>query len=138
MSDLPQVLDELLIAQVPFDGKSLAAGAVAQARSLSKEIPYNLALAATFDLLVAAKFYGNVKPENWLWCEWCGLDLYPVLNACPACVADKRFVHFVGHKPGSGTIGPATASALREILVAHYAFEKKTEIEIRQGVEPVD
>jgi|GEM_PF-2874906 len=53
MSDLPQVLDELLIAQVPFDGKSLAAVAVAQARTLSKGVPYNLALAATFDLLVA-------------------------------------------------------------------------------------
>lgn len=136
---LPDVLHPYLESETKAGSSALAKIAVEQAHKIgSNGVRLDLALAATFDLLVAAKLYQNVKPEDWLWCEAHDFDVYPMLNACPLCIFENQFVFHEGNKPGSGNIGPATAGALRELLAAHYALTKQTGIRIFNGSEPVD
>jgi hypothetical protein len=136
---LPDELSPYLESETKAGSSALATVAVAQAHKIGRSgVRLDLALAATFDLLVAAKFYQDVKPENWLWCEAHGYDVYPVLNACPLCIFENQFVFHEGNKPGSGNIGPAMAGALRELIAAHYALTKQTGIRIFTGSEPVD
>jgi hypothetical protein len=98
----------------------------------------DLALAASFDLLVTSKYFKYVVPENWLWCEHSKYDYYPILNACPSCILEKRFVFHEGKKPGSGQIGPATAEAFREILAAYFHLTSGDSIQVYNGSEPID
>jgi hypothetical protein len=98
----------------------------------------DLALAASFDLLVTSKYFKYVVPENWLWCEHSKYDFYPILNACPACILENRFVFHQGNKPGSGQIGPATAEAFREILAAYFHLTSGDSIQVYNGSEPID
>lgn len=136
---LPAPLQDYVIAAVPPRPGSLAAAIVTQAHGLARDgVPLGISLAAGFDLLVAAKYYDYVQPENWLWCQHSALDLYPFLNACPTCVLEGRFVHHAGNKPQSGHIGPATAEALREMLVEYYHRRGSHEVSVCQGREPVD
>lgn len=136
--NLPDSLKDYLQQETAFVPGSLAAVAVEIVHKHQNRIPLGLGLAACFDLVVASKFYRDVKPENWLWCESCGMDFYPLLNACPSCVLDGKPVHHDGNKPGSGTIGPATSAALREILVSHYYLSGRKEMMVFNGTEPVD
>lgn len=99
---------------------------------------HGLALAAAFDFLVAAKLFKGVALDNWLWCEHAGKDFYPILNVCPACIYRGEFVHHRGNKPESGSIGPATASALRELLTEYFEMSGRDHLSVYSGREPVD
>jgi hypothetical protein len=67
---LPDELSPYLESETKAGASALAKIAVEQAHKIRRSgVRLDLALAATFDLLVAAKFYQEVKPENWLWCE---------------------------------------------------------------------
>ena len=101
-------------------------------------VPLSQRLAASFDLLVASKFYQYTRPEEWLWCGHSGRDFYPTLNVCPNCVLDNRFVHTNGHKPGSGQIGPTTALAFREIIAAYFDLTGKASCIVCNASEPID
>lgn len=136
---LPTELKKYVLSPVANGGASLARallGCVRQRKDAAGG--YGLRLAAAFDLLVAAKYYDYVKPENWLWCQCSQLDFYPFLNTCPFCCLQNVFVHHPGNKLGSGTIGPVTAEALRELLVEHFAASRSKEVTVHRGREPVD
>ena len=96
------------------------------------------ALACAFDLLVAARFHNEIRPENWLWCPECGRDYYPVLNACPQCCLVEKFIHFGGNKPGSGIIGPVTSASLQDLLAALFLARGDTHKEVHVCCEPAD
>ncbi|MEI7900820.1 MAG: hypothetical protein WCK89_11245 [bacterium] len=135
---LPEELQKYFNQETVFSGTTLAAVALSHARKRVDPARRNLALAAIFDLVVAAKFYRAVKPENWLWCEHAGYDFYPVLNACPYCILDNRLVQHDGNKPSSGVIGPATSQAIREVFVSHYHLSGNKKVSIFCGAEPAD
>lgn len=107
-------------------------------RESESDLPLSIRLAAAFDLIVASKFYQYVQPENWLWCGNSEMDFYPVLNACPSCVLNRRFVHTKGHKPGSGQIGPTTAVAFREMIAAYFDLTGKANCFVCNASEPID
>ncbi len=139
MPSIPVSIAEYVLDPVPAQAGSLAAIVVEQARDLARQgVPLGPTLAAGFDMLVSAKYYDHVVPENWLWCQNAHLDIYPFLNACPVCALNNRFVHHEGNKPSSGTIGPATAEALREILVEYFQLGERHHLTVHQGTEPVD
>ena len=138
MKRLPTELQKYFKDETIFSQETLASVALMHVNknvSLSKR---PLALAAVFDLIVASKFYRAVKPENWLWCEHGGSDFYPILNACPYCILEKRLVQHAGNKPSSGVIGPATSQAIREVLVAYYHLSGNKDLSIFCGAEPAD
>jgi len=138
MTTLPAAVLQYTGAEELSVPGSLAARLVERSHALAGSgMPLGVALAASFDLLVAARFYEQTKPENWLWCERSNLDIYPFLNACPACVLEHRFVHHDGNKPESGAIGPITAGVLRRVLVEHYRLTGKA-VRVATGREPVD
>lgn len=135
----PETLAEYVLDPIARRAGSLAAVVVEQGiAQAAKGNPLGAALGAGFDLVVAAKYYDYVQPENWLWCQHCGLDIYPFLNACPVCTFENRYVHHEGNKPPSGSIGPVTAEALREVLVEYFAQTGKMHLDVRRGREPVD
>jgi len=139
MDTLPLFLREKIHEHTKPDSNPLAYVLVSQALSdTSSDIPLAQRLAASFDLIVASKFYQYVEPEEWLWCAQAEKDFYPILNACPSCVIESSFVHTEGHKPGSGQIGPATASAFREIVAAYFELTGKTSCRVCDASEPID
>lgn len=142
---LPPLVSSIVRERTSPGSNSLAALLVAQslAYATAKGLPPDLALAASFDLLVAAKYYGAVRTENWLWCEKANRFFYPFLNACPYCasrtdLAARRFIHHHGNKPQSGSIGPATADAFREILSAYFEVKQAAHVAVFLCSEPVD
>jgi len=139
MAKLPAFLAQKIHERTEPDAKPLAYRMVREALNADMPgIPLAERLAASFDLVVASKFYQYVQPEEWLWCGHSEKDFYPVLNACPACVLDDRFVHTLGHKPGSGQIGPTTALALREMVAAYFDLTGKSSCSVCDASEPVD
>lgn len=72
-----------------------------------------LALAAAYDLLVAAEYYAAVSEHGWLTCHQPANGMfYPYTNVCPACVLDGQFIYHKANKPKSGVIGTTTARLL--------------------------
>jgi hypothetical protein len=139
MKSLPQFLSEKIGEKTPSDANPLATILVKIALNDRKSgVPLSERLAASFDLLVASKFYQYVVPEGWLWCGHSNKDFYPFLNACPSCVLDSRFVHHEGHKPGSGQIGPTTALAFREIVASYFSLTGKKNCIVCNASEPID
>jgi len=139
MDTLPDFLREKIHERTPPDINPLAHVLVSQAlQDEASGILLAERLAASFDLVVASKFYKYVEPEGWLWCSHAERDYYPILNVCPHCVLENRFVHSEGHKPGSGQIGPATASAFREIVAAYFDLTGKTACYVCDASEPID
>ncbi|MEI8078430.1 MAG: hypothetical protein WCH61_02225 [bacterium] len=139
MQNFPEILTPYLQSETVFVKGSVAAVALAKAKLLvENELPIGLILAACFDLVVASKFYRFTKPENWLWCKHGDFDIYPILNACPLCVLQNHFIKHNGNKPSSGSIGPSTSQALREILVAYYHLSGKGFLRVFNGSEPAD
>ncbi|MDD4018497.1 MAG: hypothetical protein PHV28_11195 [Kiritimatiellae bacterium] len=136
--ELPETLSSYFSQETHYSEKTLAAVALSYVREHTDPVDHPLALAAIFDLVVASKFYRDVKPENWLWCEHGGHDFYPILNTCPFCILENRLVQHAGNKPSSGVIGPATSQAIREVFAAHYHFAGSKNISIFCGVEPAD
>ncbi len=136
---LPKTLAPKIGEATAPDQNPLAMALVGMAlRETSPEIPLSLRLAASFDLVVASKFYQYVKPEAWLWCGHAERDFYTYLNACPACTLQGRFVHQPGHKPGSGQIGPTTALAFREVVSAYFHQTGKNDCRVHNASEPID
>ena len=138
MSSLPAFLSKKVIQVTKPSQNPLASFLVRLALDRSKSsLPLSTKLAASFDLVVASKFYQYVKPEGWLWCKDAGKDYYPFLNACPYCVYNDTFVHFDGHKPPSGQIGPVTALAFRELLASYFDATGKS-CSVYNASEPID
>ncbi|MBZ0309216.1 MAG: hypothetical protein K8I82_24335 [Anaerolineae bacterium] len=95
-------------------------------------------LAAAFDLLIAAEYYGNVTHTGWLYCPSPEpLLLYPYTNTCPRCVLERRFEYHKANKPKSGSIG-ATTSRFLCLFTRELFIRKGLTIEIFRGTEPID
>lgn len=98
------------------------------------------ALAAGFDLLLAAQYYASVAHTGW---HYCGEPLdhpyrfYPYTNTCPRCVLKGQFVHLTANKPSSGAIGSISRRLLLLYLQA-LLRRMERQVEIRIGTEPVD
>lgn len=98
----------------------------------------NIALAAAFDLLVAAEYYGAVDKKGWLYCTATRpLLLYPYTNTCPSCLLNQRFSYHPANKPRSGMIGNSTARLLSKFMAVLLNSSGKN-IEVLRGREPVD
>jgi hypothetical protein len=139
MKTLPNFLRDKIGEITPGDANPLATILVKIAiEDRNSGVPLSERLAASFDLIVASKFYQYVAPEGWLWCGHSNLDYYAFLNACPFCILQNRFVHHSGHKPGSGQIGPTTALAFREIVAAYFSLTGKTYCSVCEASEPID
>ena len=139
MDTLPRFLRDKIRDHTIAKANPLAYTLVHHALTVkSADIPLSKRLAAAFDLIVASKFYQHVKPEEWLWCGHSNRDFYSILNVCPSCVLQNKFVHTIGHKPGSGQIGPSTALAFREILAAYFDLTGKKECHVFSAREPID
>ena len=139
METLPDFLKERIRERTQADSNPFAYALVEQALGAGvRGTNLSERLAAAFDLIVASKFYSYVAPEDWFWCGHADRDFYPILNACPFCVLQGRYVHHIGHKPGSGQIGPATAEAFREIIAAYFALTGKSSCHVCDASEPID
>ena len=139
MKTHPKFLRDKIGEKTPSDANPLATVLVDIAlRDACSGVPLPERLAASFDLIVASKFYQYVVPEGWLWCGHSNKDYYAFLNACPFCILQNRFVHHDGHKPGSGQIGPTTALAFREIVAAYFALTGKDNCCVCDASEPID
>ena len=87
MNKLPKFLRDKIGDQTPPDANPLATVLVKIAlKDKRSGVPLSERLAASFDLIVASKFYQYVAPESWLWCGHSNLDFYAFLNACPSCI----------------------------------------------------
>ncbi len=138
---LPDDFRSLCSHQVVPDEHGLPIQLVREALTAARDDPgSNLGdhLACAFDFLVSVRFHNSLKPENWLWCPHCSLDIHSVLNACPACCLEERFVHVRGNKPGSGVIGPVTSSSLQDLIAALFAETSNGKKLVYTCREPAD
>ncbi len=97
-------------------------------------------LAAAFDLLVAAAYYGSVAHTGWIYCPESILGsaiFYPYTNVCPACAVKNQFHFHKANKPRSGVIGAHT-SRLLALFIQEALARKKSSVKILKGSEPVD
>ena len=103
------------------------------------EIPLGVAIAAAFDLFVAAEYYTRTANNGWLYCPSHGepLLIYPFTNACTRCVLHGEFHFHKANKPESGTIGAATRTLLCGFLKELFKNYSRN-LEIYVGYEPVD
>jgi hypothetical protein len=97
-----------------------------------------LALAAAFDLVVAADYYRSVGHIGWLYCSQPTPHLfYPYTNTCPQCVLDGHFEYHKAHKPRSGAIGATTARLLGVFIQSVFQRREKP-IRLLKAFEPID
>lgn len=98
-----------------------------------------LSLAAAFDLIVAAEYYGKLANKGWLYCpnDNSSLLIYPYTNACPRCILQGRFSFHHANKPPSGTIGKTT-SRLLCVFLKHLFEINSQDLKIYHGIEPID
>lgn len=93
-----------------------------------KEVSFNMALAALFDLCVNALYARDAAAADWLYCRDKADDLenshfrgdylyYPFVSACPRCSVTGRFYKAEAKKPQSGSIGDANSI----VVAAMYA-----------------
>lgn len=84
--------------------------------NLEERLPFNIAVAALFDLCVNALYARNVETAGWVYCADKSEALsnprfegdylyYPFLGACPRCSVEGRFHRAKPKKPPSDTIG---------------------------------
>jgi hypothetical protein len=100
--------------------------------------PVGNALAAAFDLFVAADYYKNVAHRGWYYCPVGDpLLFYPYTNTCPRCVLQGHFHFEEANKPGSGSIGQATSRLLGVFLLELFAKENRN-LSVYRGTEPID
>lgn len=136
-------IKEILRRRKPFHSekveKSLIIKLLDEINLRSDKQEKSLHLAAAFDLLVAAEYYGSVAHVGWVYCLEgdSPLLLYPYINACPRCLLEDQFVYHKANKPQSGAIGAAT-SRLLALFLAEMFHRKGLSIEIKRGTEPVD
>lgn len=120
--------------------KTLASKLIQYAYVSAKKMerPVNYALAAAFDLFVAAEYYKNVAHKGWYYCpQGDPLLFFPYTNVCPRCILLGNFHFEAANKPGSGSIGQATSRLLGVFLLELFAREKR-ELLVYRGVEPID
>ena len=101
-------------------------------------IPVGVALAASFDLLVAVFYYQKVPNRNWLLCSH-GPETYyfPFVNVCPRCALEREpFYHKAG-KSQSANIGTATIKALI-LFIQEWFTLSNSNLKVLKGEEPVD
>ena len=111
----------------------------AAAYSSSAKAPFGRCLAAGFDLIVAAHYYGNVANRGWLYCgPRDSVLLYPYTNTCPRCALRSQFFFHKANKPKSGKIGSITSTYL--CLCYQWYFEQSDHksVQVFFGQEPVD
>jgi hypothetical protein len=103
-----------------------------------KEISVGIALAAAFDLFVAANYYKSIANRGWYYCPVGDpLLFYPYTNTCPRCILRGNFYFEEANKPGSGSIGQATSRILSVFLLELFARTGRN-LQIYRGVEPID
>ncbi|MBE9055178.1 hypothetical protein [Sphaerospermopsis sp. LEGE 08334] len=98
-----------------------------------------ISLAAAFDLIVAAEYYGKLTNKRWLYCpiDNSPLLIYPYTNTCPRCILQGDFLFHQANKPPSGTIGKTT-SRLLCVFLKHLFKINSQDLEIYHGIEPID
>jgi hypothetical protein len=102
------------------------------------QIDIGILLAASFDLLVAAEYYGKATNKGWLYCQnGSPLLLYPYSNVCTRCILDGKFLFHQANKLASGQIGETTSRLLCLFLEAIFERQEKN-IKVFKGKEPVD
>ena len=103
------------------------------------EVPIGIAIAAAFDLFVAAEYYTRTANNGWLYCpeEDKPILIYPFTNACARCVLAGKFHFHKANKPESGTIGATTQKLLCGFLKKLFSIHSRN-LEIYLGREPVD
>jgi hypothetical protein len=109
---------------VHFDEKNLASKLIQQAYNSAnkKEISIGIALAAAFDLFVAADYYKSIANRGWYYCPVGDpLLFYPYTNTCPRCILRGSFHFEEANKPGSGSIGQTTSRILGVFLLELFA-----------------
>ncbi|MFM6005498.1 MAG: hypothetical protein ACKPB7_19875, partial [Sphaerospermopsis kisseleviana] len=96
-----------------------------------------ISLAAAFDLIVAAEYYGKLTNKRWLYCpiDNSPLLIYPYTNTCPRCILQGDFLFHQANKPPSGTIGKTT-SRLLCVFLKHLFKINSQDLEIYHGIEP--
>jgi hypothetical protein len=120
--------------------KTLASKLIQYAYTSAEKVerPVNYALAAAFDLFVAAEYYKNIAHKGWYYCPQGDAFLfYPYTNVCPRCILQGNFHFEEANKPGSGSIGQATSRLLGVFLLELFAREKR-DLLVYRGVEPID
>jgi hypothetical protein len=125
---------------VHFDEKNLASKLIQQAYNSAnkKEISIGIALAAAFDLFVAADYYKSIANRGWYYCPVGDpLLFYPYTNTCPRCILRGSFHFEEANKPGSGSIGQTTSRILGVFLLELFARAGKN-LQVYKGVEPID
>ncbi|MEI7556425.1 hypothetical protein [Candidatus Chlorohelix sp.] len=101
-------------------------------------IDFGIALAAAFDLFVAAEYYKSVTNTGWFYCPEGEPHLFfPFTNVCPRCVVTGKFRFESANKPESGQIGQSTSRLLAIFLYQLFKRSSRTLI-IYRGIEPVD
>ncbi|MCB0212359.1 MAG: hypothetical protein KDJ52_23660 [Anaerolineae bacterium] len=106
----------------------------------NKQVGLRFQLAAAFDLLVAAAYYGSVAHAGWIYCPssaFGAVMFYPYTNACPICALKNEFVFHKAHKPQSGIIGAYT-SRLLALFIQEVLKRKNGAVKVFKGTEPVD
>lgn len=97
-------------------------------------------LAAAFDILVSAAYYGSVTHTGWIYCPdstFGPVIFYPYTNVCPSCVIKNRFNFHKANKPQSGVIGAHT-SRLLALFIQEKLVRQASNVKVFKGSEPVD
>ena len=103
-----------------------------------KLVPTGIALAASFDLLVAIFYYQKIPNRGWLLCSH-GPErhYFPFVNVCPRCALEREpFYHKAG-KSQSANIGTATIKALI-LFIQEWFLLSDSSLKVLKGEEPVD
>ncbi|MDD5068631.1 MAG: hypothetical protein PHS53_01970 [Candidatus Pacebacteria bacterium] len=136
--DIQDIIDGSAPISIDSEKAELARKLVEEAYKMpQKEI--GLSLAAAFDLLVSAEYYGRVTNRGWIYCPHNGnpLLLFSYTNICPRCNLAGKFKYHKSNKPSSGSIGAIAVDLLG--LMLKILFEKHgRKIEIFKAAEPAD
>lgn len=135
-----QALDKAVELVIHIHEERLANTLIQQAydTATDKGCSTGIALAAAFDLFVAAEYYKNVAHRGWYYCPVDDpLLFYPFTNTCPRCVLQGQFHFERANKPESGQIGQAT-SRLLSIFLYQLFVRAGRRVKIYRGIEPID
>lgn len=98
-----------------------------------------LALAAFYDLAIAAAYYSCITNSGWIYCRNDGNPklVLPFVNCCPIHAINGQFVFHKSSKPTSAIIGTATS---RVLLLFFQSIFNKTgkKLKVYNASEPAD
>lgn len=98
-----------------------------------------LALAAFYDLAIAAAYYSCITNSGWIYCRNEGTPklILPFVNCCPIHAIKGEFVFHTSSKPTSAIIGTATSRVL--LLFYQSIFNRaKRKLNVYKASEPAD